>query len=188
MKCSICFVAVLSCLVCVGCEHKGAISPHDRVVTHPEKRDFELTGTWQSIPDPDFDSDRETDSLTIKMADDGVYSVESESLDELDVLFRAVSLDDESGYAIVDVEAKLRGKVYCRYLALAKRKDDRLFVWWIESKNLARLMRADGHSAVIEHGTFGTTVHAEPAHLVACVRKHSRELVGKPTVFQSVAR
>ena len=181
-------VAVLSLLISLGCERSGVISPQERVVTQPEKRDFGLVGSWRSMPDPVFDTDRKKDIMTIETADDGVYSVKSESLDELAVSFRAVSLDDDSGYAIIDIEAQLKDELTIRYLALAKRKEDNLYVWWIESKNLAKLMHGDGHSAVIEHRLFGTVVYAEPDQLLACVRNHSRELVGKPTVLRSNAK
>ena len=188
MKRSISTACILSLLACCGCKPEGAISPQERVVTKPEKQDFGLVDTWQSIPDPKFDENGKTDVLTIEIGDDGVYKVESTALDKISVSLRATALDDDSGCAIVDVEAQLQDKVLIRLLALAKRKDDNLYVWWIESKNLAQLMCSDGHSAVIEHGSFGTKVHAKPDQLVACVRKHSRELVRKPILFRSIAR
>jgi len=195
------FVSIASLLICAGCgKHEGIISLPERVITQPEKKDFGLVGTWYQHPsDSVFETDEKKEAMTIKMADDGVYTVQAESLGEAEVLLRAISLDanpgsnrddadDAFGYAIVDIEIKLKEKVQFRSLAVVKRQGDDFFVGYIESKNLAKFMHADGHSAVMEHGTFGTKVHAKPEQLIACVRNHFRELINSPVVFRSSAR
>ncbi len=195
------FVSVASLLICAGCgKHEGIISLQERVIMQPEKKNFGLVGTWYQHPsDPVFETDEKTEAMTIKMADDGVYTVQAESLGEGEVWLRAISLDanpgsnpdgadDAFGYAIVDIEIKLKGQVQFRSLAVVKRQGDDLFVGYIESKNLAKLMHVDGHSAVIERGTFSTKVHAKPDQLIACVRNHFRELIGSSVIFRSSAK
>ncbi|QDU96621.1 hypothetical protein [Lignipirellula cremea] len=65
------------------------------------------------------------------------------------------------------------------------RYDDRgLTVWQVRTGNLAKLMHADGHSAVLEHATFATRVFAEPADLLDCVARHGKELAKSPNRYK----
>ena len=177
------FVAFLL-LALTGCDQERVIAPNRRIVTQAEKRDFGFVGTWKQITRADLGAGRGA-TIVIQMAKNGIYSVKSDSLREFEISSRAMSLDDESGTAIVDIEAVARMET-ARRVVLARRVEDKLYLWWIESKNLAALMHADGHSAVIEHHALLTNVFAEPQDLVACIRKHSSKLVGEPTVFRVI--
>jgi hypothetical protein len=171
-----------------GCRSSSSIYPQSRVVVEPTKTDFGFIGTWRTVPTQNSPSIEINEDFSISMNADGVYKLESKTLVDFAITLRATELGKDSGYAIVDVDVVADEKHYCRYLMLAKRKDDELFVWWVESKNIAAKLHESGHSGVIEHGTFSTRVHTKPANLLDCVRKHSKELVGEPTRLKLVIK
>jgi hypothetical protein len=171
-----------------GCRSSNAICPQARVVVEPAKTDFGFVGTWRELPSPNSPGINNPEEFSISMDAEGVYKFENKEMDDVAISLRAIELEEGSGYAIVDVDIVASKKHYCRYLALAKRKDDELFVWWIESKNIAAKLHESGYSAVVEHGTFSTRVYAKATDLIDCVRRHSKELVGEPTKFTLVVK
>lgn len=182
---SVCGIVLLLCMC--GCTRDGMISPQERVVTVPDTEDVGLVGVWRTVTvPPGMPSDPQQSSpLTISMSDSGVYAVKSEWLNDLEISLRANVISGLAGYGIVDVEAQ-HGDELWRCLAVTKRDEEHLYVWWIEAKNLAQAMHAEGCSAVIEHGTFSTKVHADPGDLLECVQEHLHELTGSPTVYKEV--
>ncbi len=114
-----------------GCTSSSSIFPQERVVVDAVKTDFGFVGSWRSVPKGDSVKEEVSDDVAISMAADGVYTLESNSLVDFKITLRATELTKDSGYAIVDADIVAGEKLYCRYLLLAKRKDDELFVWWI---------------------------------------------------------
>ncbi|MEM6473776.1 MAG: hypothetical protein AAF802_29730 [Planctomycetota bacterium] len=169
-------------VVFVGCKHKGAISPHREVITEPTTPSFDCEGVWSPEPDVPFPQGLEQ-LVTIREVEDGVFSLHLSNSDEVEFEVRTTSLGEHDQYAIAEMHASIQGESWLRYIGIVQCTDDKLTAWWIESKDLARLMHADGHSAVIERGAFGTKVFAESGDLLDCITKHSRELIGKPQSF-----
>ncbi|WP_144059365.1 hypothetical protein [Rhodopirellula sp. SWK7] len=175
-------ICVASVLLLAGCKHQGAVSPQQQVVTKPMAPKFDLTGSWIAAPDVALPQDA-NEPVTIRKTGDGVFSIDMFAADGIAIELRTTQLGEQEDYAIADVLASANGKPWIRYLGIIARKNDTLMVWWIESKSLAKLMHADGHSAVVEHSAFGTKVFADAEDLLQCVRQHSRELAGKPATF-----
>ncbi|MEM8671496.1 MAG: hypothetical protein AAGG48_28510 [Planctomycetota bacterium] len=175
-------ICIASVLFLSGCKHQGAVSPQQQVVTKPTTPKFDLTGAWIAAPEVVLPQDSNK-PITIRKTGDGVFSIDMFAADGIAIELRTAQLGEQEGYAIADVVASTNGKPWIRYLGIIAKKEDMLTVWWIESKSLAKLMHADGHSAVIEHSAFGTKVFADAEDLRQCVRQHSRELVGKPATF-----
>ncbi|OYP35627.1 hypothetical protein [Rhodopirellula sp. MGV] len=175
-------ICIASVLLLAGCKHQGAVSPEQQVVTKPTAPKFDLAGSWIAAPDVAL-SQETNEPITIREKGDGVFSVDMFASDGIAIELRTTQLGEQEDYAIADVLASSNGIPGIRYLGIIARKDDTLSVWWIESKSLARLMHADGHSAVIEYSAFGSKIFANAEDLLECIRQHSRELVGKPTTF-----
>ena len=171
-----------------GCSLSSPIYPQTRVVVEPAKIDFGLVGTWRGVPTENSPNIDINDDFSISMNADGVYKLECKAFASFAITLRATELDEDSGYAIVDVDILADDEHYGRYLVLAKRKDDELCIWWIESKNIAAKLHNAGHSGVVERGTFSTRVHVKPSDLLDCVRKYSKELVGEPTKLKLIIK
>jgi hypothetical protein len=171
-----------------GCRQSNAICPQTPIVVEPTKAEFGFVGTWKELPEPNNPDMEHDEEFSISRDEDGVYRFENKNSDKDDagITIRATELEKGSAYAIVEIDVVASRKHFCRFLALATRKDDELFLWWIESKNIAAKLHDSGHSGVVEHGTFSTRVYATPEALLDCIRKHSRELVGEPKRFKLV--
>lgn len=180
MRISIVFFAFV--VFAIGCKHQGAISPQEQVVATPVAPKFELAGQWIASSDLLLPQDVE-EPITIRSSGDGLFSIDVPEAEELEIELRTAPLGNQNEYAIAEVLASAGGKPWIRYLGIVARQGDTLSVWWIESKSLAKLMRADGYSAVIEHSAFGSKVFADSGDLLDCVAKHSRELIGKPVTL-----
>ncbi len=174
-------LVLLSIVILNGCKHQGAVSPQQQVIAVPKTPAFDIAGTWVAVSDPSFPD--ETKPITVRKIGEGVYSIEILAPEEFEIELRTTELGDAKNYAITEVLASAGGSEWGRYLGLIAMKNGAITVWWIESKNLARLLHADGHSAVIEHSAFGSKIHAGSDDLLDCIQKHSRELVGQPTLF-----
>ena len=189
MNCRKYLLCCIALTIACGC-NRDAIQPQEPVIRSPEIRDFGFEGSWRANVDNQVtdSSNRavEPKPVTISMDENGVYSVKGPALRNLDVTFRVVSLLKDSAYAIVDIEVKEESAVV-RYLAIAKREHEQLYLWWVEGKQLAKFMLDNGFSAVIERELLGTRVYAKSDELLKCVRKHSRSVVGKPDVFELVS-
>lgn len=181
-------MTALLALMTDGCRLSSSIFTQERIVVDGEKTDFGFTGTWKEVSNL-HERERDTsEGFSITMNSDGVYTLDAKAGEDFKITLRATSLSKDSEYAIVDVDIEADKKLYSRYLAIATRKDDELFVWWIESKNIAKMLHESGHSAVVEHGTFSTRVYVKPDALLDCVREHSKQLVGEPMRLKQVSK
>lgn len=112
-----------------GCRSSNSIYPQERVVVDPVKTDFGFVGTWRGVPTQNSPTIDIKEDFSISMNADGVYNLECKGLVDFAITLRAAELSNDSGYAILDVDVVSDEKHFCRYLVLAKRKDDELYVW-----------------------------------------------------------
>ena len=71
------------------------------------------------------------------------------------------------------------------YFAYALRKEDRLYIWAIESDKLVELIKKTKLNSVIDRGGWGTNITADPTKLLVILTEHSAELASKqPTTYK----
>lgn len=173
---------VLVAFLCVGCKHEGAITPQQEVISKPASPRFKLDGVW--IPDTDALLPAGSgEPVVIRKVGNGVFAVDFADFDGIDIEVRTTAIGQRKRFAIAEAHASANGDSWLRFVGIIRFSDDKLGVSWIESKNLAKLMHKDGHSAVIEHSAFGTKVFADSDDLLDCITKHTNELTGKPVTF-----
>lgn len=102
----------------------------------------------------------------------------------LQLRVNALPLAPGSGKAVIQIQSKEMTNDSYRRIALAAVNDDVLWLWMLDARNLGKHLFDDGHSAVIEHFHFYTTLRCKPEHLLDTIRKHPNAVVAEAERFR----
>ncbi|MDB4766182.1 hypothetical protein OAG71_00695 [bacterium] len=185
MKFRLLFLASILPLLCSCTNLVWTSKP---VITKPTDHDFHFVGKWEQLPNPRFRNDDPPYTMTITRDAETKtkYTLNSKNqpLDSK-FAFTVSQHSDDPDYAIVQI--RMSGIDPNYYFAYALRKEDRLYIWTIESDKLVKLIKETELNSVIDRGGWGTNITADPTKLLKMLTEHSVELASKqPTTYKLI--
>ena len=180
-----------ACLGLIGCNTHTGISPKETVIKKSADRDFHFAGTWLPVGQATKSAANQPDLSTFRLEIEGTDeymatvrgTVENQE-HQVKATFRAVEISQDDPHAIVEVHIDDGLFFKGHYLSVAAVKGDYLYLWSIDGRKLAEHLYNSGHTAVIEHFSYHSTVRCPPEKLLDTIRQHAAEVLGDVQVFQ----
>ena len=174
-----------------SCERNRIASFVEPMISSPLSRDLGIAGVWNYPLLGDqlgHSANHDPPPVAIVVTgpgSDGIYKIEAAEWKDTAITMRAANLNREPGYVVMEVAFDTPATHdSIRWLAVAKIETDTVYLWWVQSTNLANSLHDEDVSAVIERDSFQTRVLVKPDGLLKTIRLHAKDLVGQPLTLR----